>query len=190
MKRELVSTAARYWIVIVMVFVMGASIGYWHGIRESAALVAKALNTEEKMERSKGYSEMVAELVTGNGSHTAEELEIAARRDAGIASVPAPYKEGLTKAQQAYVDMDRTYHEMLKPFFDQLKAARRAVVDESGIGGMFQDEEGVVYQIAEKKGQWVAFEPVEINRTRRNGETKGSLSLTAARDAGFAVEGK
>ena len=97
-------------------------------------------------------------------------------------------KTVLTHAQQRYAELDKIYWEKIKNFMDRLKYARQAVLDESGAGVFFQDADGIVYATADKKGQWVDFTPFEIQRTRRPGETKGSLSLTAARDAGFTVE--
>lgn len=94
----------------------------------------------------------------------------------------------LTEAQAAFVELDKYYADTVKPFFDQYKAAKDAVIAESGLGAFFQDAEGTVYHTAEKKGQWVEFVDHEIQRTRRTGESKGSLSLIAARDAGFEVE--
>lgn len=94
----------------------------------------------------------------------------------------------LTPAQKTYVELDKKYAADFKPFLDELKAARQAVIDEIGLGSFFQDTDGTVYHTSEKKGQWIDFTPHEIQRTRRAGEAKGSLSLTAAREAGFEVE--
>jgi hypothetical protein len=93
----------------------------------------------------------------------------------------------LTPAQAAYVELDKRYASEFKPFLDELKAAREAVIGESGIGAFFQDDAGTVYYTAPKKGQWIDFTPHEIQRTRREGESKGTLSLTAAKEAGFEV---
>lgn len=93
----------------------------------------------------------------------------------------------LTPTRQRYAELDKRYAE-LRPFFDELKAAKAAVINECGTDEFFQDSDGIVYYTAEKKGQWIDFTPYEILRTRRPGEKKGSLSLMVAKDAGFEVE--
>jgi hypothetical protein len=71
---------------------------------------------------------------------------------------------------------------------EDLKQATEAVVKEVGLGGHFQDADGTVYQIEETNGKFVYFDRFEIKRTRRVGEKAGSLSLTKAKELGYAVE--
>ncbi len=59
-----------------------------------------------------------------------------------------------------------------------------------GIGSHFQDEEGTVYQLDVQEWIRVKVKPMVVNRTRREGERNGELSLTAARELGYEVEGK
>lgn len=94
----------------------------------------------------------------------------------------------LSDAQKRFVELDRRKAEH-KQFLEEYKAAVEAVVAEVGLGAFFQDEQGVVYQAAEPEGRFVYYEKVTVNRTRREGEAKGSLSLKAAKEAGFQVEG-
>jgi len=108
--------------------------------------------------------------------------------EATVTSTSSP--KTLTDAQQRFVDLDREYTAIIKPFFEQYRAAKEAVIEESGTNAFFQDDQGVVYHTTEKKGQWVDFFPFDIHRTRRGDEKQGSLSLTMAREAGFVVEGK
>jgi hypothetical protein len=96
-------------------------------------------------------------------------------------------KPVLTEAQQRFVELDRRKAEY-KQFLEDLKAATEALVAEMGLGAFFQDEQGVVYQTAESEGRFVYYERHVVNRTRREGEAKGSLSMKAAREAGFVVE--
>ena len=69
-----------------------------------------------------------------------------------------------------------------------MKEATEAVVKEVGVGGHFQDTDGTVYQVEESTGKFVYFDRFEIKRTRRAGEKAGSLSLTKAKELGYAVE--
>ena len=94
----------------------------------------------------------------------------------------------LTEAQKKFVELDRRKVEY-KQFLEEYKAATAALFAEMGVGRFFQDEAGVVYQTAEAEGRFVYYEPHVVNRTRREGESKGTLSMKAAREAGFQVEG-
>jgi len=58
------------------------------------------------------------------------------------------------------------------------------------LGEMLQDpDDGVVYEITKPAGTFVDFHDLAYNRTRRAGESKGTLSMKAARSAGFSVGG-
>lgn len=88
---------------------------------------------------------------------------------------------------QKFIELDKK-KEDVKRFFEEYKAAIEAVVEEIGVGGHFQDNEGTVYQTAIPEGRFVAFDKFTVNRTRREGEKRGDLSLTKARDLGYEVE--
>ena len=96
----------------------------------------------------------------------------------------------LTQIQRDFIAMDKKFQSEIKPFLDAYKAMKEAVAIEVGIDGHFQDEEGTVYQAHVPEGRFVAFDRYAVRRTRREGETKGDLSLTAARELGYVVEGK
>lgn len=93
----------------------------------------------------------------------------------------------MTPAIQRFIELDKKKEEV-KKFFEEYKAAIEAVVEEIGVGRHFQDNEGTVYQTAVPEGRFVAFDKFTINRTRREGEKRGDLSLTKARDLGYEVE--
>jgi hypothetical protein len=59
------------------------------------------------------------------------------------------------------------------------------------IGEMFQDPaDGVVYQTIYPTGTFVEYKNIDYIRTRKEGETKGSLSMKEAQAAGFVLGGK
>lgn len=93
----------------------------------------------------------------------------------------------MSPAIQRFIELDKKKEEV-KRFFDEYKAAVEAVVNEIGVGGHFQDDEGTVYQTAVPEGRFVAFDRFTVNRTRREGEKRGDLSLTKARELGYDVE--
>lgn len=59
-----------------------------------------------------------------------------------------------------------------------------------GVGHHWQDAEGTVYVIEPQVWMKVKVKPVTVNRTRREGEKAGELSLTRAREFGYIVEGE
>lgn len=101
----------------------------------------------------------------------------------------AEIEEYLAPFRAAVIAADRKKAEA-KAILDEIKTANRALFELTGAGYFFQDEENIVYKTDECDGKFVYFETIEIKRTRREGETKGSLSMTEARNAGFVVEGK
>lgn len=93
----------------------------------------------------------------------------------------------MTPAIQRFIELDKKKEEV-KKFFEEYKTAIEAVVSEIGVGGHFQDNEGTVYQTAVPEGRFVSFDKFTVNRTRREGEKRGDLSLIKARDLGYEVE--
>jgi hypothetical protein len=96
----------------------------------------------------------------------------------------------LTEIQKDFIAMDKKFQSEIKPFLDAFKAMKEAVAIEVGVDGHFQDEEGTVYQAHVPDGRFVPFDRYAVRRTRREGEAKGDLSLTTARELGYLVEGK
>jgi hypothetical protein len=93
----------------------------------------------------------------------------------------------MSPAVQKLIELDKKKVDV-KAFFEEYKAAVEAVVTELGVGGHFQDGEGTVYQTVIPEGRFVAFDKFSVQRTRREGEKRGDLSLTKARDLGYEVE--
>jgi len=86
------------------------------------------------------------------------------------------------------IELDKKKEE-IKRYFEELEAATKAVLAEQGMDSFFQDpSDGTVFQIVKPEGTFIKFKEVDYIRTRREGEKKGSLSLTKARDAGFDIE--
>jgi hypothetical protein len=57
------------------------------------------------------------------------------------------------------------------------------------VGEMFQDsEDGVVYQIIFPSGTYMLYKSIDYLRTRKDGETNGTLSMKAAKEAGFILK--
>lgn len=92
----------------------------------------------------------------------------------------------MTEAQKKFVDLEKRKDEY-KQWLQELQEATQAVTDELGVGGYFQDDKGTVYKMVVPNGRWVAFETISYVRTKREGEAKGSLSVTEAREHGFEI---
>lgn len=97
----------------------------------------------------------------------------------------------MTPVIQKFLELERKKAD-IRQYFNELKEATEAVSKEIGVGGHFQDAEGVVYQIVIPPGRFVPFDQIGYVRTRRLSaeEKKGDLSLSAARELGYEVEGK
>jgi hypothetical protein len=93
----------------------------------------------------------------------------------------------MTTAIQRFIELERKKSEV-KKFFDELKSATEELAKEIGIGGFFQDDEGIVYSIVEPEGRYVNYEKVSYVRTKRPGEVRGTLSVKEAEAKGFTVK--
>ncbi len=90
---------------------------------------------------------------------------------------------------QRFIELDKKKAKY-KVFFEQYKTAIDDVIANHGIGKSFQDDEGTVYLTETQVGKFIYFEPFVVIRTRRTGEAKGSLSMKAARELEYIVEGE
>lgn len=90
----------------------------------------------------------------------------------------------MTPSQEMFVALEKSR----KAFLDDFDAALQAVAAEVGTDGYFQDSEGVVYKIICPAGRWVKFDAVSYVRTKRNGESQGTLSIKEAVAAGFTFQ--
>lgn len=93
----------------------------------------------------------------------------------------------MTPTQSKFVQLEKRKEEV-KKFLEELAAANEELAKEIGIGGFFQDDEGVVYQVVEPKGKFVHFESVSYVRTKRGNEVRPpDLSRKKAEEAGFIL---
>lgn len=92
----------------------------------------------------------------------------------------------MTEAQRKFVELERKKEEV-KKYFDELNGAVEVLAKEIGVGGLFQDDQGVVYKVVVPDGKFVHFEKISYVRTRRAHEKRGDLSMKEAEAAGFAL---
>jgi len=93
----------------------------------------------------------------------------------------------LTQIHLKLIELDRRKEEV-KKFFEEYKYAVDALVSQHGVNHAFQDDQGIVYQLVELDGKWVNFEKFGVERTKRPGEARGSLSVKKAKELGFNVK--
>lgn len=77
--------------------------------------------------------------------------------------------------------------EAVKQYFKDLDEATKAVAEIVGINGYFQAPDGTVFKIVNPAGTFVEYKTVGYERTRREGEKRGSLSMKEAKEAGFDI---
>lgn len=82
----------------------------------------------------------------------------------------------------------------IKKFYEESDMLLQEIAHRTGIQSIeefhFQDDDGTVYQLAKWPGQFVVPKDYVIQRTRMGDERAGTLSLTAARELGYEVEGQ
>lgn len=88
--------------------------------------------------------------------------------------------------KQRLVELDRKRDEV-KKFFEEYRLVVEELVKEAGLNHAFQDNQGIVYQLVELEGKWVNFERYGVERTKRPGEARGTLSIKKAKELGFSV---
>ncbi len=93
----------------------------------------------------------------------------------------------LTDAQQRLVQLDLRKKE-IDSFYEELEQALTDVVAEIGVGSYFQSGDGTVYKVVKPTGTFVSFRDLAYNRTKREGEDRGTLSVKEAQSAGFNVK--
>jgi hypothetical protein len=92
----------------------------------------------------------------------------------------------LTENHLKLIELDRKREEV-KKFFEEYSNAVNALISSNGVGHSFQDDAGIVYQLVELEGKWVTFERFGIERTKRPGEARGSLSVKKAKELGYSI---
>lgn len=92
----------------------------------------------------------------------------------------------LTDTQRRFVELERRKDEV-KKYFEDLAQSNADLAKELGVGGMFQDDQGIVYKVVIPEGKFVHYETISYVRTRRSHEKRGDLSMTEAESAGFTL---
>jgi hypothetical protein len=91
----------------------------------------------------------------------------------------------LTDEQKKFVELSKKM-ENLKNELKELSSEVEAVLISIGVGKTFQDpEDGVVFEVTIPTGTYVNFKKIDYERTKRVGESRGTLSMARAKELGF-----
>ena len=104
-----------------------------------------------------------------------------------ITSSPAAYVAGVVKKGDCMVEKFEQRFLELAERSEELKRQQKEVRNELeqvmlqlGVGHVIKDNNGIVWRIQEYSGQFVYPQVVEFVRTKKEGETKGTLSKKEA----------
>jgi hypothetical protein len=93
----------------------------------------------------------------------------------------------LTDQQKRVIELSKQ-REVLK---EQLKTSGEeldSLLSEVGLGTSFQDpEDKVVFEVVIPKGVFISYKTIGYDRTKREGERAGSLSMKRAKELGFEI---
>lgn len=93
----------------------------------------------------------------------------------------------LTDEQKKFIEISKKA-ESLKAELKELNAQMDELLSSIGVGKAFQDpEDSTVFEVVVPKGTFVNFKTIDYERTKRQGEARGNLSLTRAKELGFSV---
>lgn len=88
-------------------------------------------------------------------------------------------------SQETFLELSKRF-EKLKKELKELEPKLIEAMKEIGIGNHFQDSETkAVYEIIEPSGTFIAYKNISYNRTKLEGETKGTLSIKKAKELGY-----
>lgn len=93
----------------------------------------------------------------------------------------------ITDEQKKFIEISKQY-EALKEQMKEIKPQLDELLTKIGIGTFFQDPETkLVYRVSVPNGRFVYFDTIGYDRTKKETETKGSLSKKDAEGAGFEI---
>lgn len=91
----------------------------------------------------------------------------------------------LTDEQKEAIEISKQIEQKVEEL-KQLNSKLDEILTNIGIGSSFQDPtDNTVFEIVIPKGQFTSFRHVGYERTKREGERAGSLSVKRAKELGF-----
>jgi hypothetical protein len=114
-------------------------------------------------------------------SQAAAEHEASLAAEDGLA-VAAQYEAERDAALRRLVELDLRKPE-IQAYYEEREKVLAEVATIVGINGYFKADDGTVFKIVKPAGQYVTFKELDYERTKRDGEARGTLSMKEAKDA-------
>lgn len=93
----------------------------------------------------------------------------------------------LNDSQKQLIELTKKTEDLKKQLKEYNQAIENILI-ELGEGSSFQDpEDGTVFEIVIPSGAFVSFKKMDYLRTKREGESRGSLSKTRAKELGYEI---
>ena len=93
----------------------------------------------------------------------------------------------LTILQKQIIEVSKMI-ESLKEKLKENSEALEHLLNEEGIGSSFQDPtDNVVFEVVIPKGAFTYYSHIGFDRTKRENERSGTLSIKRAKDLGFTL---
>jgi len=93
----------------------------------------------------------------------------------------------LNDQQKKFLEISKK-REFLKEQLKTVSEELEGLMSEMGVGTHFQDpEDKTVFEIVVPKGKFIPYVNIGYNRTRREGERSGELSLKRAKELGYTL---
>lgn len=91
----------------------------------------------------------------------------------------------LTDEQQRFLELSKK-SELLKQELKEVGAEIETLLGSIGVGTHFQDPaDNTVFEVIKPTGRFVSFPSFGYNRTKREGERSGTLSVKRASELGY-----
>ena len=95
----------------------------------------------------------------------------------------------LTDQQQKFLELSKKAEDTKNFLYKELYPQLDELMIELGLGTHFQDPAtSAVYEIVVPKGTYTFYKTIGYNRTKFDGESKGTLSKSAAEGFGYSLK--
>jgi hypothetical protein len=119
--------------------------------------------------------------------YEAMESQAAAEHEASLAAedgfaIAQQYEDERDAALRRLVELDLKKPE-IQAYYEEREKVLARVAEYIGVNGYFKASDGTVFKIVEPAGKFVTFSKLDYERTKRDGEVRGTLSMKEAKDA-------
>lgn len=97
----------------------------------------------------------------------------------------------MSNSTKKLIELSKQYEaikEKRQAILDELEIVYKQVVEEVGLGTMFQDDDGTVFRVVKPSGVYIPYHEYKYERTRRHAGEKPGITLKDARENGYDVK--